>query len=124
MKRVILLLLVPIMFMMTSCATIFNGEKQFMSVKSMTPGSKIYIDGNLVGEDAVSKKLKRNTNHSVIVKKEGYKTQLVDIDKHMQVGWAILDILTAWPSLIVDAVTGSWNALDETNVVVELEPNK
>ena len=90
----------------------------------MTPGSKIYIDGNLVGEDAVSKKLKRNTNHSVIVKKEGYKTQLVDIDKHMQVGWAILDILTAWPSLIVDAVTGSWNALDETNVVVELEPNK
>ena len=125
MKRVILLLLAPIMFMMSSCATIFNGERQFMSVKSLTPGSKIYIDGNLEGEDAVSKKLKRDTNHSVIIKKEGYKTQSVNIDKHIQVGWVILDIFTlTWPSLIIDAITGSWNALDRNNIVLELEPNK
>lgn len=122
-----MLLLVPIMFIMTSCAWLFQGSRQNIQIKSMTPGSKIYIDGNLEGEDAVSKKLKRDANHSVIIKKEGYKTQSVNIDSHVQTGWIIFDLVLLCCGNIltfIDPITGSWNVLDRNNIVLELEPNK
>jgi hypothetical protein len=54
-----------IIFTLSSCALIFNGTKESVSVKSMTPNSKIYINGNYQGTDSVSVKLRRNKNHSV-----------------------------------------------------------
>ncbi|GMO66870.1 MAG: hypothetical protein Nk1A_4620 [Endomicrobiia bacterium] len=42
---------------MNGCALLFNGDKQSVLIKSLTPDSKIYVDGN---NDAVSMKLKRN----------------------------------------------------------------
>ena len=74
------------MLVMTSCALIFNGTKQNVSVKSMTPYSKIYVDGDYVGTDAVSVALIRGENHIVIVKKEGYSSETVGIKSRVQVG--------------------------------------
>ena len=56
-KYFLLLFLIPMALTMNSCATLFNGTKQSVYVRSMTSDSKIYIDGNLEGMDAVTKKL-------------------------------------------------------------------
>ncbi|MDR1259804.1 MAG: PEGA domain-containing protein [Endomicrobium sp.] len=117
-----LFVLAIIGFSFSSCALIFNGTRQSVSVKSMTQGSKIYIDGNYEGNDCVSMKLKRDRNHSVIIKKEGYQTEAMNIDSHVQPGWVAYGVLNNF-ALITDAVTGAWNSLDKTNIVVELEPN-
>lgn len=106
---------------MNSCATLFNGTKQSVYVRSMTSDSKIYIDGDLEGMDAVTKKLKRNKSHSIIVKKDGYKTGSINIYHDIQVGWLLYGILNNF-ALIIDAITGSWYELDRTNIVLEIEP--
>jgi hypothetical protein len=110
-----------ITFTLSSCALIFNGTRESVSVKSMTPNSKIYIDGNYVGEDCVSANLRRDQNHSIVVKKKGYKTEAVNIDNHVQAGWVIFDVLFNWFAFLTDPTTGAWNALDKTNIVVDLK---
>ncbi|MCA6070574.1 MAG: PEGA domain-containing protein [Endomicrobium sp.] len=51
----------------------------------MTPYSKIYVDGDYVGTDAVSVALTRGENHTVIVKKEGYNPETVGIKSRVQI---------------------------------------
>jgi hypothetical protein len=103
---------------------IFNGTKQNVSVKSMTPYSKIYVDGNYVGTDAVSVALTRGENHTVIIKKEGYNSETVGIKSRVQAGWVVFDALLNWLAFFTDPTTGAWCGLDMTNIAVDLEPKK
>jgi hypothetical protein len=88
----------------------------------MTPDSKIYIDGNYEGKDCVSANLKRNQNHSIIVRKKGYKTASVNVNNHVQAGWVVFAALFNQFAFLTDPTTGAWNALDKTNIVIKLEP--
>lgn len=105
----------------TSCAVMFNGSKQDVSIASMTPESKIYVNGELVGEDNVKVRLPRKSNHTITVKKDGYATEHVSITKELQVGWVVFDALLNWFAFLTDAPTGAWNAFDKDNITVELE---
>jgi hypothetical protein len=122
MKKLLSLMLVAtIIISLNSCALIFNGTKQNVSVKSMTPNSKIYIDGDLAGTDAVSKKLSRKNNHTIMIKKSECRTETVMIDSEVQAGWIIFDALFNWCAFLTDAPTGAWKSFDKTNVTVELD---
>jgi hypothetical protein len=90
----------------------------------MTEGSSIYVDGNFVGKDACSVNLKRGKQHSVIFRKEGYKTETVNINSYVQAGWVVFDVLFNWFAFLTDPTTGAWCGLDKDNVVVELESQK
>lgn len=98
----------------------FNGTKQTVSVNSMTPNSKIYVNGEFMGNDAVSVKLPRKDGHSIVVKKEGCETQILSVTNHVQAGWIVFDALFNWFAFLTDAPTGAWNAFDRTNYTVEL----
>ncbi|MDR2351247.1 MAG: PEGA domain-containing protein [Endomicrobium sp.] len=121
-KHFLVVLLLILSFTLTSCALMFNGTRESVSIKSLTPDSKIYIDGNYEGRNSVSANLKRNQNHSIIVKKEGCKTESINVGNHVQAGWVVFDVLFNWSAFLTDAITGAWNALDKTNIVIELEP--
>jgi len=54
---------------MSSCAVMFQGSKKDVSIKSMTPDASIYINGELKGTDAVTVRLPRKSNHTVMIKK-------------------------------------------------------
>jgi|AntAceMinimDraft_17_1070374.scaffolds.fasta_scaffold50026_1 hypothetical protein len=124
MKILKLGLIVIIAISLNSCAIMFNGVKQNVSVTSMTSGSKIYIDGNLEGTDAVSVKLRRKDNHTVIVKKDGCETKTVQIDTNVQAGWIVFDALFNWFAFLTDAPTGAWKGFDKTKITVDLDCNK
>lgn len=111
-------------FLLSSCATVFQGSRKDVSIRSMTQGAKIYVDGELKGEDAITLKLARKTNHSVAVKKDGFETKTVDINKHTQAGWIVWGILFNLPEMIVDAITGAWNGFDKENITVDLNKSK
>ncbi|GAB4327412.1 MAG: hypothetical protein OHK0038_01080 [Flammeovirgaceae bacterium] len=117
----------------SSCSTILQGSRQSIIVQSLTPDAKIIVDGNEMGKDAVTTKLKRNQSHTILVKKEGFETKTVTLDKNLQPGYVIADAALAITGfmfilpllfLIVDAATGSWNKFEPEKVVVELEPKK
>ncbi|MDR0800021.1 MAG: PEGA domain-containing protein [Endomicrobium sp.] len=102
----------------------FNGTKQNVSIKSMTEGSEIYVDGNYVGRDIISVALTRRDNHSVIIRKEGYKTESIGIRSSVQSGWVIFDIFVNQFALLIDLITGAWYGLDMSNIMVDLESKK
>lgn len=124
MKKVLLTGLIATVLLTSSCAIMFQGSKKDVAVKSMTPGASIYVNGNLEGTDAVSLRLSRKTNHTVMVKKEGFETKTVDIRKHTQVGWVLFDIFVNILALPVDAITGAWNTFDKDMITVDLDQSK
>lgn len=117
-------LLIFLAALTSSCALMFNGSRKSIPITSMTPGAQIYVNGELKGKDAVSLKLARNSNHTVTIKKDGFKTQNVQITKHTQAGWVVFDILLNWGAFLTDPTTGAWNDLEPDRITVELEPEK
>ena len=115
--------------LLSSCSTILQGSKKDMTIQSLTPGSKIYVNGDEMGKDLVDTGLRRNKNHTIMIKKEGYETRTVTLQKNAQAGYIVADALLALTGfglifIIVDAATGSWHTFDKDKVVVELEPKK
>lgn len=126
-STVCLLLVSIILF--SSCSTIIQGSRQQISISSLTKDSKIYVDGEDKGKDNAQIRLKRNRNHAVAIKKDGYETKIINLEKRTQAGYIVADALLgltgfgiAW--IIVDAATGSWNKFDQDAIVVELEKSK
>lgn len=105
----------------SSCALMFNGTKKRVTIQSMTPKAKIYIDGEYAGEEVVTQKLKRKEDHTIIIKKEGCKTKTLNLDSEIQVGWIVFDALLNWFAFITDAPTGAWNSFEKSKYVIELE---
>ena len=122
-KIVAHLMLLVCMLSFSSCALLFNGTKQSVSISSTTPGAKIYVNGNYEGDEFVKMKLKRKNNHTVMVKKEKCDTRTVNIETDVQVGWVVFAALFNWFAFLTDAPTGAWNSFDRTSISVELDCN-
>jgi len=113
----------------SSCSTIFQGSRQNVTIQSTTPDAKIIVDGADVGKDQVMVKLRRNQDHTIIVKKDGYETKTILLQKNTQAGYVVVDIVLALTGfglvfIIVDAATGSWHKFDMDRVAVDLDPKK
>jgi PEGA domain len=124
-----LCLLLASVILFSSCSTIIQGSRQQITIQSLTKDSKIYVDGEDKGKDNASVRLKRNRNHAIAIKKDGYETKIINLEKRTQAGYIVADALLgltgfglAW--IIVDAATGSWSKFDQDAVVVELEKSK
>ena len=122
-------LLLASVMLFSSCSTIFQGSRQQVTIQSLTKDSKIYVDGDDKGKDNASVRLKRNRNHAIAIKKDGYETKIINIEKHTQAGYVVADVLLALTGyglawIIVDAATGSWNKFDQDAISVELEKSK
>lgn len=118
MKHVLMYALLITLF--PSCAVMFNGPRKDVTVKSTTPNATIFIDGEEKGTDAVTERLSRKSNHTVVVKKAGCDTKTVEIKKQVQVGWIIFDALFNWFAFATDAPTGAWNTFEKDKITVDL----
>ena len=116
--RVFITSLVLGAFLLSSCATILQGTKKKVSIRSLTPNTKIYVNGEYKGKDLVTVKLKRKDEHTVLATKKGYEKQVKTIDNHIQAGWLVADIIFGfgWVGLAVDFITGALYAPDTKSV--------
>jgi hypothetical protein len=55
---------------------------QNVGVESDPPGARIYLDGKLVGQTPAQLQIGRETDHTVFLKRDGYKPELVVLEKH------------------------------------------
>ncbi len=106
---------------LTSCATLFKGTKQEVSINSEPQKAEVYVNGQLMGETPIALKLETKKTYSVEFRKEGYKSKTYQITNHVGAGWIILDVLAGLVGVIVDAATGAWYSLDQKNVNAVLE---
>jgi predicted acylesterase/phospholipase RssA len=55
---------------------------QNVGVESDPPGAKIYLDGEIVGQTPAKLRVSRDAPHTVFLKREGYKPELVLLERH------------------------------------------
>jgi hypothetical protein len=55
---------------------------QNVGVESDPPGASIYLDGKLVGQTPAKLEIGRDKDHTVFLKREGYKPELVVLERH------------------------------------------
>ncbi len=72
MKRAFLLAL-----LLCGCAAYQN-----VAIESDPPGAEIYLDGKSVGSTPQNLRISREQPHTVYLKKEGFRPELVVLEKH------------------------------------------
>jgi hypothetical protein len=113
--------LVLIAFLLTSCATLFKGPTEKVNFGSAPNGAKVYVNSQYMGTTPLEIKLESKKTYTIEFSKEGFQNKVVMISNKVGAGWIILDVLAGLIPIIVDAATGSWMQLDQTNVNAALE---
>lgn len=110
---------------LSSCATIFSGTKSKVSVLDGNPSrASVYVNGNFVGETPTSFKIPKKSfgkSSQIEIRAQGYKPVTVTIEKRIQAGYIILDLLTGVVELIVDFATGAIYTADPKKIQYKLE---
>lgn len=124
MTKICLIALMATM-LLSGCATIFSGTKAKITVKDGTPSkAKVYRNGVYMGETPTSFKIPKKAfgeKSEIEIRAEGYKPLLIQIDKRVQAGFIVLDILTGIVELVVDFATGAIYTPDPKTIRYNLE---
>lgn len=124
MKKFYFVLIVVALICLTSCATVFSGSKDEITVISEPEGADVIVNGVKIATTPAVLQLEKNDSHMLTVSLDGYESQSFNVSKKLGAGWLVLDILTGGVAIIVDAVTGNWNNLSPDNIAVTLTPAK
>ncbi len=124
MQRTFGVMLLGVCVLSSGCASIINGTAQEVSVSSNPSGAKVQADGNDSGETPAKIKLKRKTDHVLVITKDGYEQEqknLMHVISGAVCGNILAGGLIGWG---VDAATGAQHKLVPGTVHVDLKPAK
>ncbi|MDH4198106.1 MAG: PEGA domain-containing protein [Candidatus Aminicenantes bacterium] len=119
--KVRVIALVVVAAMLTSCATLMKGNTERVRFRSEPAGAVVFVNGQEVGATPVSLKLESRKRYVIEFVKPGYQKKVYNINNHVGPGWIVLDVVLGVLPVVVDAVTGSWYSLDQTNINAILE---
>lgn len=107
MKKTIISSSLALTLLVSSCATIVSGSKQNVKFSSNPSSATIFIDEVEVGKTPFEIKLARKSEHSVVLKLDGYQTYETKLTKKFN-GWYIGNIFFGGLlGLIIDPITGA-----------------
>jgi hypothetical protein len=108
------------------CAAVFKGSTAEVQFDAVPAGADVRVDGQYLGATPTQGELSRNQAQNVVVSKEGYVDQYVQVRRHPDTPWWFWDIgtcvipVTLCIPLLVDAISGGWMSLDD-NIRVKLD---
>lgn len=68
-------LLATFTIFLTSCATLFTGTKQHISIHSNVNGADVFLNDRLIGRTPLQVEIKKQKNAVIKIKKDGYETR-------------------------------------------------
>lgn len=107
--------------LLAGCATLFKGSTEKVNFGSDPAGARVYVNGQHMGTTPLELRLESKRSYTIEFRKEGFQNKTVLISNSVGAGWIILDILGGLFPVIIDAATGDWMYLDQTNVNAALE---
>ncbi len=120
MRKTIISGSIALALLLTSCATIVSGSKQNIKFLSNPASASVFIDEVEVGKTPFEIKLARKSEHSVLIKLEGYQTYQTKLTKTFN-GWYIGNLLFGGIiGLIVDPITGAIYNLTPNEINAEM----
>ena len=108
----ILTVLMAVIIILPSCATILGGSRHTVHVKQGTPAyARVFLNGEYLGAAPIKAKVQKNAkqgNSYIEVKADGYETSKINLTRKVSVGFMLLDIFPGmFLPLIVDFATGN-----------------
>jgi PEGA domain len=123
MKKVLMFVaLIALIASTSSCALIFKGDSQSVFFNSNPQGAQVLVDGNLLGLTPAKISLRTNRSYNITIRLAGRKDQNVILNNHIGGLWIVLDVLSGFLPLVVDAATGAWYEFDSEQINVDLTP--
>lgn len=120
MRKIIISGSFALTLLMSSCATIVSGSKQNVKFSSNPSTATIFIDEVEVGKTPFEIKLARKSEHSVMIKLEGYQTYQTKLTKKFN-AWFIGNIaFGGLIGIIIDPITGAMYNLTPSEVNAEM----
>lgn len=109
-----------VLTLLSSCATIMSGSQQNVKFSSNPSTATIFIDEVEVGKTPFEIKLLRKSEHSVMIKLDGYRTYETKLTKKLN-GWFVGNILIGGLiGLIIDPITGAMYSLSPNQVNAQM----
>lgn len=120
MRKTIISSTFAIALLTTSCATIVSGSKQNVNFSSNPSKATIFIDEVEVGKTPFEIKLARKSEHSVMIKLDGYQTYETKLTKKFN-AWYIGNILFGGLiGIIIDPITGAMYNLSPDQINAQM----
>ena len=120
MRKTIISSTLAIALLSTSCATIVSGSKQNVKFSSNPSTATIFIDEVEVGKTPFEIKLARKSEHSVMIKLDGYQTYETKLTKKFN-AWYIGNILFGGLiGIIIDPITGAMYNLSPDQINAQM----
>lgn len=120
MRKTIISSSLALAILVSSCATIVSGSKQNIKFSSNPSTATIFIDEVEVGKTPFEIKLARNSEHSVLIKLEGYQTYETKLTKKFN-AWFLGNILIGGLiGLIIDPITGAMYKLTPDQINAQM----
>lgn len=121
-KFIVILMSVTLIFMSTSCATLFCGNTDEVVITTSPSDALVSVNGIPRGYTPLTLELEKGDSYSIRIEKEGYQDGYATISDKVGAGWVVLDVFAGLVPLIIDAVTGSWSGLEPDNISLALMP--
>ena len=120
MKKLVSLLMI---LAVTSCATMFKGADQNVSIQASDKKAKIYVNNELVGTGHANYNFKKNEEYFIRAEVEDCASNTIQPKKSFDpvtllgilIDWGIISIL-----LVDGAATGAWQEFDQENFHLEV----
>ena len=117
-------LLLAMVLIFSSCATVFGGKRNTISVEAGSPEkAQVYLDGEYLGETPFNtriSKYKLQEGSIIEIKKENYETMTYEVKRSAHVAYVISDLFGVIP-LLIDVATGNIYRPNTNKIVYELE---
>ena len=115
-----LMVLFVMMISLSGCGTLFTGTSEMINIASEPEKAKVYVNGVHMGTTPLQVSLKRDQDHMIMVKKEGYEDASATLVRKFN-PVAILNLISilCW---VVDAVTGGIWKFERNALTVTMEP--
>jgi hypothetical protein len=117
-----LIMAVALLILLNGCATIINGTTQDVAITTDPSEAELLVDGRETYKSPAKITLKRKEDHMVVVTKDGYQKETVNIKSVLSgavAGNIIAGGLIGWG---IDAASGGQNRLVPENVDLRLRP--
>jgi hypothetical protein len=108
------------LLVLSGCATLFASKSKEIPLVSEPQAAEVLLDGNRVGLTPMTLKIDNGKSQVVTFRKAGYKDVSCQLNAKTGAGWVVLDILGGLIPIIIDAATGDWKQVKETNCTVTL----
>ena len=118
-----LLLVLPLLTLLNSCATIMHGTRQSIGIASNPSDASVWVDQAFTGKTPLITEMSRGDNHVARIELDGYHPYELTFVKHVS-GWVFGNLAFGGIiGLAVDAVTGGLYSLTPEQIQSELRSN-